>query len=314
MKGIIFPEKGKIELLDEPAAEPESGRLFCQTIYSGLTNGTERNVLMGGNYGGKLPARCGYQNVGRILEVGEGCEGWQEGDLLFCGDFCQHVAFFNANPDGLVVKIPSSVDPKHAALFGMAGVAMHDVRRAETKLGDRVLIVGAGPIGQFTAQAARASGADVTVADINSERLAIAEECGSSIIEIVSDDTWESIKEHYCFDIVFEDSGAAILDQILGRSFSKKNLLKRRGKLVMIAGRFDVSYSFNAGQSLELAVLHAGHFSRDDLILLAKLVADGTVTVAPIIKDVVKIDKAIAVYERLRDDPASLFGTVFDWT
>jgi threonine dehydrogenase-like Zn-dependent dehydrogenase len=65
------------------------------------------------------------------------------------------------------MKLPPEVNQTHAALFGMAGVATHDVPREETRLGDRVLLVGAGAIGQLTAQAARGAGAHVTVVDVN---------------------------------------------------------------------------------------------------------------------------------------------------
>ena len=36
--------------------------------------------------------------------------------------------------------------------------------------------------------------------------------------------------------------------------------------------------------------------------------------IEPVIRDVVKIDKTIAVYDTLRDNPDNLFGVVFDWT
>jgi hypothetical protein len=145
-------------------------------------NGTERNVLCGGNYGGrKWPNRCGYQNVGRILEVGPDVTGFSPGDLVFSGDFCQHRQYFAApaRADSLIVKLPAEVEAKHAALFGVAGVAMHDVRRTEVRLGERILVVGAGPIGQFTAQAARLAGAHVTVCDLNGRRLSIARDLGA---------------------------------------------------------------------------------------------------------------------------------------
>ena len=315
MKGIIFPERGQTALLQEPAPQPEPGKLFCETLFTGLTNGTERNVLMGGNYSSGWPSRCGYQNVGRVIEVGTGAEGWSKGDLLFSGDFCQHVAFFNADPKGLVVKLTEQIEPKHAALFGVASVAMHDVRRAEVKLGERVLVIGAGPIGQLTAQAARASGAHVTIADLNAARLAAARECGvQATIRILSDETWTEIKKGGLFDAIFEDSGAPILDKIIGLDGWGAGLIRPRGRIVLIAGRKEIAYGFNAGQGQELTILHAGHFFADDLHLVARLVAEGAVKIAPIIQEVVKIDQAVEIYDLLRDNPSSLFGTVFDWT
>jgi threonine dehydrogenase-like Zn-dependent dehydrogenase len=192
---------------------------------------------------------------------------------------------------------------------------MHDVRRAETKLGENVLVVGAGPVGQFTAQAARLSGAIVTICDLNEKRLAIAEELGAhQAITVTTDgESWNAIEEAGPFDVVFEDSGAPILDQVIGPDWHQ-GVLKHRSRVVIIAGRERVDYSFNAGQGYELCILQASHFTRDDLEQVCRLTAEGQLQIDPIIQDVVPASEADSIYNRLRDDPASLFGVVFDWT
>ena len=83
MKGLIFAEKGRTVLQQNSAPALQDGAVLCRTLYTGLTNGTERNVLMGGNYGGRWPSRCGYQNVGRVLAVGAGVQGFAPGDVVF---------------------------------------------------------------------------------------------------------------------------------------------------------------------------------------------------------------------------------------
>ncbi|MCY3017959.1 MAG: zinc-binding alcohol dehydrogenase [Planctomycetota bacterium] len=312
----MFVEKGRAVFQDEDTPACKPGHVLCQSVYTGLTNGTERNCLVGGNYGGwKWPSRCGYQNVGRVLEAGDGVQACGVGDLIFSGDFCQHRQYFvaPAGPEGLFAKLPSAVDPKHAALFGVAGVAMHDVRRAEVRIGEKALVVGAGPIGQFTAQAARIAGAVVTVCDLNARRLAIAEQMGAhKSITLGRDDNWEAVRQAGPFDVVFEDSGAPVLDTIIGANWGK-GILKHRSRVVMIGGRDRVDYNFNAAQGYELCIYHAGHLNADDLRQVCRLVAEGTLKIGPVIQDVVRIEQAVAVYDRLRDQPDSLFGTVFDW-
>lgn len=316
MTGVMFPAKGKAVLQDEPSPVCTPGHILCQALYSGLTNGTERNVLMGGNYGGHWPHRCGYQNVGRVIEVGAGVAEYAVGDTIFSGDFRQHVAYFaqDALADTrLLARVPASVDPRHAALFGMASVAMHDVRRAAVKLGDRVLVIGAGPIGQFTAQAARAAGAVVTVCDLDARRLEVAGRLGAhQTVSMTGDESWNLLKQIGPFDVVFEDSGAPIMDKLLAAWVP--DVLKFRGTLVLIAGRQRVDYNFNCGQAIELNLVQAGHFGRDDLEQVCRLAAEGRLQIGPIIQDIVPVDQATAVYDRLRDAPGSLFGTVFDWT
>ena len=75
-----------------------------------------------------------------------------------------------------------------------------------------------------------------------------------------------------------------------------------------------VDYGFNAGQSAELEIDHAGHFVREDLEQVCRLVAEGVMKVGPIVQEIVPIAQAVSVYDRLRERPDSLFGTVFDWT
>jgi len=298
----------------EPAA-PGPGQVKTRTLFSGVTNGTERNGLLRGNYSmpdEALPAGYGYQNVGRVVEVGPDVDGLAVGDVLFMGD--DHHEFVLAHQDGLLIKLPETIDLRHAALFGVASVAMHDVRRAETKLGDRVLVIGAGPIGQFTAQAARAAGAHVTAVDLDARRLAVAPECGAHhTIQVAGDATWEGpIRDAGPFDIVFEDSGADVLGHVIGSGWGSA-LVRHRGVVMIIAGRDTVAYSFNAGQGTEVAVLHAGHFDNSDLAEVTRLVADGVLRVAPILQDVAKPEQAKDIYDTLRDDPNKLLGTVFDW-
>jgi 2-desacetyl-2-hydroxyethyl bacteriochlorophyllide A dehydrogenase len=317
MKAFVFPEKGKMTIEDVAMPECEPGMVLCESIYGGLTNGTSRNALVGGNYGRSWPARPGYQNVGKVLTVGDGVDRFKVGDLIFSGQHRKHSQYFTtpATEESFVVTLPESVDPRHAALFGVASVAMHDVRRAETKLGENVLVVGAGPVGQFTAQAARLSGAIVTICDLNEKRLAIAEELGAhQAITVTTDgESWNAIEEAGPFDVVFEDSGAPILDQVIGPDWHQ-GVLKHRSRVVIIAGRERVDYSFNAGQGYELCILQASHFTRDDLEQVCRLTAEGQLQIDPIIQDVVPASEADSIYNRLRDDPASLFGVVFDWT
>ena len=320
MRAVVFAEKGRAELRDLPLPELKPGHILCKTLLSGITNGTERNSLTGGNYGGRYPAQPGYQNVAEVVTIGEGVTGYKVGDVVFDGGHHKHVGYIAPNvsdsnaPHNLVIKLPEGIDSKWACLFGMAGVATHDVRRSGISLGDRALVVGAGSVGLFTAQVARTVGAHVTICDLNADRLAIASKVGIQKTVVIEDEsTWGSIRESGPYDVVFEDSGAPVLDKIIGPT-RNQGLITYRGKVIVIAGRDDVTYNFNAGQSHEVTVLQASHFDRSDLKELCRLVMEGTVKVEPLIRDIVPIEDAVSIYERLRDDPGSMLGTILDWS
>lgn len=84
-------------------------------------------------------------------------------------------------PARAVHPLPDAVDTVLGAMIEPLAVAVWAVRRARVGLSHRVLVTGAGPIGLFVAQVARAAGAaEVIVTDINDHRLAVAEELGLS--------------------------------------------------------------------------------------------------------------------------------------
>jgi 2-desacetyl-2-hydroxyethyl bacteriochlorophyllide A dehydrogenase len=77
--------------------------------------------------------------------------------------------------------LPTGLSLRAAALAEPVGVALYGVRRARVGLGDRVLVLGAGPIGLLTLQLCRAAGAvEVWSAELRPERLALAARLGAS--------------------------------------------------------------------------------------------------------------------------------------
>jgi 2-desacetyl-2-hydroxyethyl bacteriochlorophyllide A dehydrogenase len=72
-----------------------------------------------------------------------------------------------------LLRVPDTLTDDGAAVIEPLAVATHDVRRAEVKAGDAVLVFGGGPIGALIAMVARERGARVTVAEVNPHRLEI---------------------------------------------------------------------------------------------------------------------------------------------
>jgi tRNA A58 N-methylase Trm61 len=72
-------------------------------------------------------------------------------------------------------RLPQGISLEEGALIEPLSVGIHASRRGEVKLGDRVFVFGAGPVGLLTAAAAKAAGAaHVTIADISESRLKFA--------------------------------------------------------------------------------------------------------------------------------------------
>ena len=308
----LLPDRRREKVLlgDWPDPGPPHGnQVRTRTLCSGITNGTERNDLFGGNYAHRdedLPAGWGYQNVGRVVEVGPQVRTLLPGDTLYLS--ADHQEYVLMPEDGLLAKLPPQVDVHHAALFGMGSVAMHTCRNAGLRVGERVLIVGAGCVGQVAAQIAAVMGARATLCDVDEDRLGVAREIGAAEEATnVSGDGWQRCVPDGAFDAVLDFAGVpGMEDRLIAAA-------RRRGQVLLIAGRAQVAYTFNLGQGREITLKQNSHFDASDLDNLCRLVQRGMVRLGPLVRDVAPVAEAARIYDTLRDRPNELLGTVFVW-
>ncbi len=99
-------------------------------------------------------------------------------------------------PAQALVKLPSGIDVKHASLVENLGIAVHGLNRARLVAGDRVAVVGAGPIGLSTAAALKRSGFTVDIGARHDHQAAAAEAVGAGV----------GLDHHY--DVVFDAVGS----------------------------------------------------------------------------------------------------------
>lgn len=319
--GVEYSERGKahlVELGPPPALKPSE--ILIATRYSGITNGTERHALVGEHFWeGNFPSRHGYQCVGQVAARGEAVERFDEGDWVFCGQYIGHrgwvVADIGADDGGsyrshLVIKLPDGVSPEHAALLGVAGVAMRGVRRCRVRAGDRVWTPGLGPIGQFAAQAARLSGAHVTVSDLNEDRLERALACGAHrALDAGDAGFWQALKEGAPYKAVLECSGAPTLLTDMFPHF----VLAHGAAVCMLAVRVETPFNWGMLHQTEASLEVSCHFSLEDLEVLLYFLAAGQLQVEPLITHRPSIDEAPEIYAALRDRPGDMLGVVFRW-
>ncbi|MBT3268368.1 zinc-binding dehydrogenase [Candidatus Poribacteria bacterium] len=316
MKGVMFVEQGQAEIIEEPAPACRDDAMLLRCLYSGVSNGTERSFLVGGNYGAgsPWPKRLSYQHVSEVVECGRGITRYQPGDTVFSSTFPGHVEYLVVKESDLVVRLPDAMDRIEATMLGVASVAYHDARVGRVTDGDRALVIGDGLIGQFAAQAARLMGAHVTLSGHHEDRLGIARELGADVvIDSTSDAGEAAIDAGAPYAVILECSGGDVLGRILG-SEGKGPLVGRRSRarLVMVAGRHDVLYDFNAAGAAEIEVLHTNHFDQEELEAVLGHVSRGSIRVRPLIRDVVPFEDAPRIFDTMRDHPRQLLGTVFE--
>src|SRR5690606_19130897 len=208
MKQLFFDGKGQLLVEDVPApGAPENGALV-RVAASLISSGTEMTLTAGG---GSLIRRAleqrqlikrafemalrqgvrftagevqniaetwfpaGYSAAGTVVEPGREAGGLQPGDRVACaGAGHANHAEYDAVPLNLLARIPEEVTFRQAAFTTVGTIALQGVRRAEVTLGETVVVVGLGLIGQITAQILDAAGCIVIGSDPIAERRELA--------------------------------------------------------------------------------------------------------------------------------------------
>jgi len=145
-------------------------------------------------------------------------------------------------PAEMVLPIPHSMSLADAAMVEPAAVAYHGIQRTSITADDRVLIIGAGPIGAFALQAAKALGAkEVYVADLLDTRLALATQLGAdgtinTAQESLADGLSRLVGGPEGIDVFADCVGGAgaVLDQCLA--------LANRGSRIVMLGVLGTEY------------------------------------------------------------------------
>ena len=159
---LFFTGKQKVELQDFTLPQPGEGQVLLKIERSLMSTGTE-NIVFNRLFDAgthwdewvKYPFAPGYSAVGTVAAVGPGVKQLAVGDRVAARVSHQsHAIFDEAN----CVLIPAEISWDEAVWFALAKITFHGAKAADYRLGDSVLIIGAGPIGQMSTRWARAAG------------------------------------------------------------------------------------------------------------------------------------------------------------
>jgi polar amino acid transport system substrate-binding protein len=114
------------------------------------------------------PIPLGYSLAGRVRDVGAKTHGFARGDRVACAGagYANH-AEVNAVPSNLAVHVPDGVTDEEAAFVTVGAIALHGVRIVGPELGQVVVVIGLGLIGQIAVQLLAAQGCDVIGIDLD---------------------------------------------------------------------------------------------------------------------------------------------------
>jgi len=126
-----------------------------------------------------LGQAIGYSASGIVIETGKGVEGFRCGDRVACAGagLANHAQVIRI-PSNLTVPVPDSLGLDHASTVTLGAIALQGVRRANPTLGETILVIGLGLLGQITAGLLRANGCRVIGTDLDPSRIELARSMG----------------------------------------------------------------------------------------------------------------------------------------
>ena len=310
-KRLVFPEKERCEVEEYDVAPPAAGEVLVKNRLSLISAGTELAMFTGIHRGfsvpefsyARYPFRPGYAAVGEVLEVGEGVDDIRPGDVVLHTGKHATVAVVKRSQVPLG-RLPEGLSPEEAPMVIMAGVALSAVRVARPEVGDFVLVIGLGVVGNLAVQVYRASGGwPVGGCDLYARRLQVALECGADFAWDTSGRPLAEYLEEFGRkpDIVVEAVG---LNPTIRMAL---DAVADDGTVVLLGSprsKFELDPYFDIHRRRVRMVGAYGNLRDEDLPMLAGWFASGRMKARPMITDRMPFERAGEAYRMLLDEPA----------
>ena len=212
MKAALFDGKGRVEVGSVPKPVTDEHEVLIKTRAAGIC-GSDLHIFAGhwAPSGPTSSLVLGHELSGVVEDVGEGVEGIKIGlpvtiePNILCGEcfYCRtsernHLcekrkvigfspgygggfAEYCKAPARNVYAIPDGLDLEAAALAEPVGCAIRGIDNSGLRSGEKVVVIGAGPMGLILVQLLQLQGAsEIVVADILDQRLQMAEVFGAT--------------------------------------------------------------------------------------------------------------------------------------
>jgi predicted dehydrogenase/threonine dehydrogenase-like Zn-dependent dehydrogenase len=230
MKQVLQNRKsGKVAVGEVPTPLVQSGRVLVRTVASLISAGTERASVESARKSlvqearerpdlvkavidkarseglvntfnavrGKLASSqaLGYSASGIVMAVGNDVTEFAPGDRVACAGvgFASHAEVVSV-PRNLCARLPEQVDFDAGAFGTLGAIALQGVRLAEPTLGESIIVIGLGLVGQLTIQLLNANGCRVFGVDLDPARVELARRLGADAVGLSGEETKNAVK------------------------------------------------------------------------------------------------------------------------
>jgi 2-desacetyl-2-hydroxyethyl bacteriochlorophyllide A dehydrogenase len=340
---VRFTAPRQVEVVGYEDPEPGEGEALVETVYSGISAGTELTAYRGSNpYLARRwdPERrlfvagstsrtypwdgWGYEEVGRVVDVGSAADRDLVGQLVW-GAWGHRSAAVRPI-DYVRSRVLPAGSRAVTGIFALIGaIALNAVLDGDIHVGEDVVVFGAGVPGQITAQLARLNGARVTVVDLIPARREMALRLGA---DVVLDPTTQDVAEEVRAatgnrgaDVVIEMSGSyhALQEAVRTAAYSSRvvaaGFFQGAATALLLGDEFHHNRISIVGSQISGVAPQLRH-RWDELRMSSTVLAlerEGRLQLAELITHVVDAEDAAGAFTLLDTSPDDVLQVVLDY-
>ncbi|WP_209125152.1 zinc-binding dehydrogenase [Alkalihalobacillus sp. BA299] len=325
MKAGLYQGAKQLEVAEVPLPSIKNREALVKVSYAGIC-GTDMMIYSGLHPRAAAPLIMGHEFSGSITQIGPD-EKLKVGDrvainpLIHCGKcvtcrsgqqhICDNLKYLGIDTNGgfaslvsvpieNLYPLPESTSDEDAALLEPLAVAIHTVRRSKLKVGDTVVILGAGPIGLLIGIIAQKAGAaKVIISDVSEYRLNLAEKYGFHAVNALKNDIVEVAKES-TFGV-----GADVVFEVAGNQMTANQMIdaiRSQGEIVVVS-------VYKKPPEINLAKMHFREismnttrcFTTEDFQKAITMMGAGEVDVSALISHKLSLDEFEKGFQLMED-------------
>ncbi|MFX0138685.1 MAG: zinc-binding dehydrogenase [Candidatus Hodarchaeota archaeon] len=332
MKAAMFHGPKNVVLEEIKIPEISDDEVLVK-VKASTTCGTDRKLYLrsGKKYPSyfKPPTIFGHEIAGEIYELGKNVIGYEIGQPVYVHDsapclkcfyckigkhsLCDNITWnwgtwteFLRVPKeiiqcGNMVPIPKNLTFSEAALTEPLSCVLYGVESSNIKLGDTVVINGAGPIGLFWTNLVKNKGARIIQVDIKNERLELAKKLGADVILNAEEEKniIQAVKDQT------NGRGADVAVEAIGYPETWETTIKmaRKGGLVNLFGGPPLTSEISINTGLlhydELTIIGVFHTTPRYVQASINLLANKKINTGVFITEELKLDDLEKILENL---------------
>jgi L-iditol 2-dehydrogenase len=334
----VMTAPGQIIFQEVPVPEPAKGQVLIKIMKIGVC-GSDIHVYHGEHPFTSYPVTQGHEVSGEIAKLGEGVTGFEPGQKVtiqpqvVCGqchpcrhgkyNLCEELKVMGFQTTGTashyfavdaakVTPLPQDMSFDEGAMIEPLAVAVHAVKRAGDVTGQKIAVLGAGPIGILVAQTAKGMGAhSVMITDVSDIRLAKAKECGVDFtVNTKAADFGDAMTQHFGpdkADVIYDCAGNNIT---MGQAIR----YARKGSAIILVAVF-------AGEArVDLAVLNDHEldlntsmmYRNEDYLEAIRLVNEKKVALAPLVSKHFPFRDYLKAYQYIDENRESTMKVIIN--